>query len=164
MGVETTWLQHTDAHGQQKRQTLRGVLSGMTDNLTFAMAAFIRPRAKQSVNYTTKKGKRIFYKTQSVRHYEDSLLAIAMQNPPARMLHGMLRVYLSFYFRAPKPTIGKTCPHTQKPDLDNLIKPVLDALKGRIFDDDSSIVYLRAEKHWHNMRNVIEILISEANP
>jgi len=38
--------------------------------------------------------------------------------------------------------------HTKRPDLDNLIKSVKDALTGIIWKDDSQIVKLRAEKRF----------------
>lgn len=37
-------------------------------------------------------------------------------------------------------------PHTQKPDIDNLLKALMDAL----FDDDSHIWNISAEKRWAN--------------
>ena len=41
---------------------------------------------------------------------------------------------------------GEGC--TKKPDLDNLVKLVKDALNGVAYDDDSAIVKLTAEKQW----------------
>lgn len=41
-------------------------------------------------------------------------------------------------------------PHTQKPDLDNLAKPVLDALNGVAWKDDSQIFELRIQK-WRTL-------------
>ena len=37
-------------------------------------------------------------------------------------------------------------PHTKKPDLDNLVKAVLDALNGVAFEDDSRICSISAVK------------------
>lgn len=34
--------------------------------------------------------------------------------------------------------------HQQKPDIDNLVKALLDA----VFDDDSHVYFVRAEKYW----------------
>jgi Holliday junction resolvase RusA-like endonuclease len=39
-----------------------------------------------------------------------------------------------------------TTRHTKKPDLDNLIKSVLDGLKGTVFKDDGQIVSIHATK------------------
>ena len=38
---------------------------------------------------------------------------------------------------------------TQTPDLDNLVKGILDALNGSgVWDDDCQVVQLQAEKYW----------------
>ncbi len=39
-------------------------------------------------------------------------------------------------------------PHTQKPDLDNMIKYILDCGNGILWHDDSEIYRIRAEKMW----------------
>jgi Holliday junction resolvase RusA-like endonuclease len=40
-------------------------------------------------------------------------------------------------------------PHTVKPDIDNLVKLVLDAMtKAGFWKDDSQVVILKAEKRW----------------
>lgn len=35
-----------------------------------------------------------------------------------------------------------------KPDLDNIVKSVLDGMNGIVFRDDVQVVSLRAKKHW----------------
>lgn len=42
--------------------------------------------------------------------------------------------------------------HTAKPDLDNYVKAVMDAISdcGAIWQDDSQVVCMRAEKHYVN--------------
>lgn len=51
----------------------------------------------------------------------------------------------------PKKFQRQGMPHQQKPDLDNLIKSVLDAL----FDDDSHIYDLSAKKIWGHVGKII---------
>ena len=55
-------------------------------------------------------------------------------------------------------------PHTKKPDIDNLIKFVLDALQGQngFFFDDSQVVRLYAEKIYTD-DPATEIMILEEN-
>ena len=62
------------------------------------------------------------------------------------ILPGPLKVTLFFLLPRPKSLPKKVTEHTRKPDLDNLIKSVLDALKGIAFKDDAQIVSLRATK------------------
>ena len=56
-------------------------------------------------------------------------------------------------------------PHTKKPDIDNLIKFVLDALQGQngFFLDDSQVVRLYAEKIYTDDNPHTEIIILEEN-
>lgn len=50
--------------------------------------------------------------------------------------------------------------HTKKPDIDNLIKSVLDALNGIAYSDDSKIIKVAAEKQYSEKPRT-EIQISE---
>ena len=52
---------------------------------------------------------------------------------------------------------------TTKPDLDNYVKIVLDALNGVVFSDDSSIVKICASKRWSD-RPGMHIRITEDKP
>jgi len=38
--------------------------------------------------------------------------------------------------------------HAQKPDLDNLLKQVLDSMNAVVFGDDASVVKITATKQW----------------
>lgn len=63
------------------------------------------------------------------------------QGPP---LTGALRINCVFVLRREKSKMWKTrekprYPHTVKPDIDNLMKPVLDALTGTVIAEDSLI-------------------------
>lgn len=63
-------------------------------------------------------------------------------------------VELVFYISLPKSLskkkrsemIGK--PHLQKPDLDNLIKNVLDRCNGVLWSDDDCVCEIKAKKVW----------------
>lgn len=74
-----------------------------------------------------------------------------------RPISGPLAVSMGFYFERPRHHIGadgkprKSSPqnHTQKPDLDNLAKAVLDALvSASIIADDAHVVWLEVSKQW----------------
>jgi len=49
-------------------------------------------------------------------------------------------------------------PHTQKPDIDNLTKAVLDGLNGVWFKDDSQVSGLYAAKYWKEKGKITVIM------
>jgi Holliday junction resolvase RusA-like endonuclease len=61
------------------------------------------------------------------------------------LLTGDVNVFVIFYMPIPKSLSQKKkdtlkgLPHTKKPDLDNLMKAVLDAINGVIYQDDSQV-------------------------
>jgi len=57
-----------------------------------------------------------------------------------------LAVSMVFWFERPRS--NKTQLHTQRPDLDNLAKAVLDALHGIAYLDDSVVDEIRLSKAW----------------
>ena len=64
-------------------------------------------------------------------------------------LAGPLSVELLFRFEPPKSDPGRSGPHTQKPDADNLAKLVLDVMQaGRAFADDAKVAQLTVLKVW----------------
>ena len=48
--------------------------------------------------------------------------------------------------------------HTQKPDLDNLCKALLDALNGICWADDSQVCQIRASKAWRTEGQTIVVI------
>ena len=73
------------------------------------------------------------------------------QGPP---LDGPLRLDVEFYLGRP----GRLCrkkdadgplPCVARPDVDNLIKAVKDALSGLVYGDDCQVVEERARKRYH---------------
>ena len=69
-------------------------------------------------------------------------------------------VILSIFFTFPKPKSNKKDNHTQRPDLDNCIKLVSDAINGVAFVDDCQIVGLSGVKAWGD-RGLIDVWVKE---
>lgn len=63
---------------------------------------------------------------------------------------GPIVVSLEFTFRRPPSAPKNRVAHTVRPDLDNLIKLVSDALNGILWFDDKQIVSLIATKSYAN--------------
>ena len=64
---------------------------------------------------------------------------------------------ISMLFQFSRPKSNKTEWHTQRPDLDNLAKAVLDALHGIAFFDDSAVLSLRLRKGWGHPGVFVEV-------
>lgn len=68
------------------------------------------------------------------------------------LLAGPLELNVTFYMKIPKSTSKKNKlalinqPHPIKPDLDNLIKFILDVASGLLYKDDKSIATITARK------------------
>lgn len=71
---------------------------------------------------------------------------------------GPIKLTVSFYLSRPKRLIHKTkhmteCYTDKKPDIENLVKAVMDGLNGVAYHDDSQVVELIARKKYHAMDN-----------
>lgn len=90
---------------------------------------------------------------RKIKRFEDS-----------QPLHVTVAVYLGVPKSWPKwkkeaALNGKICP-TSKPDMDNYIKIAMDGLNKVLFNDDSYVVSIRAEKHYSDNPRM-EITISQ---
>jgi len=88
----------------------------------------------------TKKGKSISFTPEQTASWEDSIRAQALQSRPGQLLDGPLALEATFYLLRPKSRPKKEIYPDRKPDLDNLVKSVKDALEGVIYTNDSRIV------------------------
>lgn len=84
------------------------------------------------------------------------------------LFEGPIRLELTFWVEKPKSKIRKN-PNafpwpTSKPDLDNCIKLICDALNAVVWRDDKQVVILRAVKRWclNGQAPCTHILIQEA--
>ena len=81
----------------------------------------------------------------------DAIQALSKQG--GKMLKGALDLTAVFYLQMPKSIskrmIGIALP-TKRPDLDNLLKAVKDALRGIVYRDDSQIADVLCKKRYTN--------------
>ena len=74
------------------------------------------------------------------------------------------KIKILIEFKPPKSTskkmLQKLCdmPYTKKPDLDNIIKAILDSLNGLAYKDDNQVVSINAEKKYGLADRIIIIL------
>lgn len=118
-----------------------------------------RPRFGRYGTYTPKK-------TQEYEEYVK--MCWLAKYGSVQPLQQSLEVNIAFYLPIPKSVNKKQraemldgkIKHTKKPDIDNLIKSVLDALNGIAYSDDSKIIKVAAEKQYSEKPRT-EIQISE---
>ncbi len=70
-----------------------------------------------------------------------------------------VEVVLDFYFARPK-SAKKRIGMTVKPDIDKLIRAILDGIMGVLFRDDSQVVSVLARKHYAEQERV-EIQVAQ---
>lgn len=121
--------------------------------VTFVVPAV--PIAQPRPRATAVNGRARMYEAKAghaVHAFKASVRLAAQQAYDGPPFDGPLFARLEFIFPRPKNMIWKTRPmprgmHAKKPDVDNLVKSVLDALNGTLFADDSQIVECHIAKH-----------------
>jgi len=94
------------------------------------------------------------YKPNWERVQRESIQAQAMPHRPTDPWTGPLAVTLMFQVPIPRSwarwrrEVAPGHPAVGKPDLDNMVKAVLDALKGMFFLDDTQVASLMASNHY----------------
>lgn len=94
-------------------------------------------------------------KDHPVQAFKAALQLAIAQSPdkPPAPLQGPLFLEVYFYMPRPQSLMRKKdppgpIPHIKKPDVDNLVKAVWDALNGLLWRDDSQIWHIDAAK-WY---------------
>jgi len=67
-------------------------------------------------------------------------------------------VNMAFYFEKPKSARKSALWKTSRPDLDKLLRAVLDALTGIVYEDDSQVCFCTVEKAFSSPTRV-EVLV-----
>lgn len=131
-------------------------------NVPMTAVAKARPRVTLNGTYTPKKTRDA---EKTVRDY-----AFAAMHPRKPTEHAVI-LTARFIFPTPtswpkakrKDAFEKRLLHTQRPDLDNLMKLIKDAMIGVVFIDDAQIVSTVAHKNWGGVGR-IEIEVSDVVP
>ena len=103
------------------------------------------------------------YTPKATETYQNDVLTAYMQSNKGIKLNGPIYARISAYFDMPKSTpkykrAGMEW-YDKKPDVDNVVKAVLDALNGIAYDDDKQVVYLVIRKKYGTPR--VEVSMGE---
>lgn len=97
----------------------------------------------------------IVYTPKTTKEYESRILASWAEQSGNKVPEGgVAKMSITFNFgvlksasqRERKELLGR--PYDKRPDIDNLVKAVMDALNGYAFTDDSCIYLLTAHKQY----------------
>lgn len=86
------------------------------------------------------------YTPQTTRDFEKAVAIWAKANFKGKLSAKPLKAVMNFYIKRAKT--NKTKQHTQRPDIDNYMKAVLDGMQGVVFEDDSQVFEIFATKTW----------------
>lgn len=108
------------------------------------------------------------YTPEKTKNYETLVRELYIIQHGQTLLEGELEVKIKAYFTIPKSTskkkkalmIGKDIRPTKKPDIDNVMKSVTDALNEIAYKDDSQIVSATVSKYYSEEPRV-EVEISK---
>lgn len=107
------------------------------------------------------------YDPKKSKDFKKLVAISALPYKPKELLTGALKLNIKVFRSMPKMSKTKALlaleghiRPTTKPDIDNYVKGVKDALNGVIYKDDSQVVCLHAEKYYSDSPR-IEIVLRE---
>ena len=108
-------------------------------------------------------------KSRNYKAYVRMLATQAMKETGFEMIDGPCAVLINAFFEVPKSkskrfreaALKGTERPTKKPDADNIVKAIQDALNGLAYKDDAYIVYLACQKFYSDNPRV-EVFVTAA--
>jgi Holliday junction resolvase RusA-like endonuclease len=116
----------------------------------------------------TKKGRTVTYDPIKSRNFKQYVKLVASQHAPKKLIEGPILLEVDVYRSIPKSFSkkktseaieGRIRPVT-RPDADNFVKTIKDALSKVIWKDDSQVVSMIVHK-WYSDSPRVEITIDE---
>lgn len=127
-----------------------------------------KPQGKARPRFDSRR--KVTYTPQKTKDYEELVRSsFIMSCKGSAPLEGAIRARIIAFYPIPKSATksvrkamadGKIYP-TVKPDLDNIIKAVLDALNGYAYKDDAAIVDIKVKKRYSEKPKVFVTLADE---
>ena len=122
----------------------------MTETNAFRLRVDGNPVSKGSMRAFVPKGwKRavVTAANPNTKQWEKAIKTLALEQKPV-VTSDEWRVVLRFAMKRPQRLAKARKHHTTKPDIDKLVRCVLDALTGVLWVDDSQVITLRAFKRY----------------
>jgi len=117
-------------------------------------------QGKPTAQPRTRKGKYgNMYNPGTADTWKETIQVSFLSAGRKKTILGPVELTTIFYFYAPEKR-HETGPHTIKPDGDNLLKAVMDALKNiSVYKDDCQVYYKTVGKFWTNKKENEGMLI-----
>ena len=135
--------------------------------MIYRFTVYGKPQPKQRPRFNKYTG--ATYTPKETRLYETEVKYYFLRdNPRARKLDGAVSVRIDAYFEPPKSTaktvrekmyLGVIRP-AKKPDADNIIKSICDALNGLAYVDDGQVVSVSCRKLYSDVARC-EVIITD---
>lgn len=113
-----------------------------------------KPVGKARPRFSRRGGKVVTFTPRETQIYEQNIKSLAQVAMIGKaMLEGPVKVTITAYFAHKK----KTGWHISRPDIDNVVKAILDGLNGVVFADDAVVAQLVASKHYGEERVEVQV-------
>ena len=133
----------------------------------YSFAVSGAPRGKARARTVFRGGKAHAFTPARTRDYEEQVrLAYMVQTGQTEPFHGPVELTLRAYYPIPSSwpkgksakALARLLLPTVKPDLDNVLKSIMDAVNGLAWDDDKQVVMFKTSKEYSaNPRVEVEI-------
>ncbi len=125
--------------------------------MTYHFSIPIAPKGQKRDRIATIGGHARSYTDTAQKHYAAKIRALLAGNAPAAPLHGAIKIEINCMLPIPQSWSKKKKESALdwelrpmvKPDIDNLVKQVLDCMNGIVWEDDKQVVELEVYK-WYS--------------
>lgn len=126
----------------------------MAKILEFTVHTVPVPQPRHRAGFAGGKPKMFLPSGAKIHDFKSDLKKIVREQYDGPVLSGPIRLSCLFLMPRPKDMVWKKrpmqrVPHVKKPDADNLLKGLKDALKGILWRDDSQVWVVHVVKEYH---------------
>ena len=131
-----------------------------------------KPQGKGRPRATVIAGKAHMYTPGPTASYENKIMLCYQQHHAGVRFAAPIALQVNAYFAVPKSypkkkaelCIRNILRPTCKPDMDNIVKAVADALNGVAYHDDSGIVEIRVAKRYGSPERIVVQISGDLEP
>jgi Holliday junction resolvase RusA-like endonuclease len=138
-------------------------------SISIMFTVYGTPTPKGRPRFSTRGKFPVAYTPEKTKTYEAEVGMMAKAAMGAsKALEGALEAFIYVTFPVPasyskkrtEACLNETEKHTKKPDLDNVVKSVIDGMDKIVFDNDSQIMSIHATKVYGEIAKV-EVLVRQ---